>query len=262
MKLAGLRYLRDVEEREASRLRAEAERLSRAAKRRLRRRRQPRLPIAPKPLPPGIVLQVRGVCKKDSRGKRAQNWERKFSLPVTGPESVQKNGAIPAQKSSAQKMDTARVDVRMMDARSACTDVRKGMDTARAGDVRRMDARFLRRDVRMMDARDFGSAVRNEMDACSGDARKKMDARDFALDVRKRMDTARRDVRKMDARDLGSAVRKTGTHTDPSIENDARGTSGTPARGSSACVAVRKSDAVRGDVRRSDARKFEPDVRK
>ena len=64
LKLAGLRYLRDVEEREALRLRAEAERLSRAAKRRLRRRRQPRLPIAPKPLPPGIVLQVRAGLQK------------------------------------------------------------------------------------------------------------------------------------------------------------------------------------------------------
>ena len=152
LKLAGLRYLRDVEEREALRLRAEAERLSRAAKRRLRRRRQPRLPIAPKPVRPGIVLQVRAVCKRDSRGKRAQNWKRKFSAPPAGSKSVQKNVSAPAQKSSAQTMDTARVDVRMMDARSACTDVRKGMDTARA-------------DVRKMDARDFGSAVRIEMDA-------------------------------------------------------------------------------------------------
>ena len=47
MKVAGLRYLLDVEEREASRLKAEGARLSRTARRRVRRRRQPRLPIDP-----------------------------------------------------------------------------------------------------------------------------------------------------------------------------------------------------------------------
>ena len=75
-KVLGLRYIIDKEQKDAARLAREAERQTRAAQRRARRRRQPRLPIGRGP--GGEVAASREHAGKtgarSARSRRAQMW--------------------------------------------------------------------------------------------------------------------------------------------------------------------------------------------
>ena len=118
MKIAGLRYLLDVEEREASRLNVDGARLSRAARRRVRRRRQPRLPIAPQLGPITVGLQPHLPSKRSRRGRRAQEWQAKLRSSLKPRQYVGGHAAgVGCSAGADARGDTARLVVRKTVAR-------------------------------------------------------------------------------------------------------------------------------------------------